>query len=339
MQKKMLLLTFSICLLTLACKKNNDTPVNPANPGGKDTTKVATNTALITLPTGWSYSAALSSGMPLQTAGVFEYNLGATKAFAFVYDLNDTTIELTTALNTGRKTPAEWHLNESGTKLAVVNGGYFDLSNGASYSAVISNGVQLSPNVRALTRLLNGANTTYYPTRAAFGLLNRVPSVNWIYNTTGTTNYSYSAPSPNALNTAPQVVPSATFPSNGALWQVNQGIGGSPMLIKNNNILISDAEELIVVDNTLGRSRTAIGYTAQKRVILLVIEKSSARGTDGASLAQEAQLLKDMGCTDAINLDGGGSTCLLVGNNGQTTNLPEGGAQRAVSSVIFIKKK
>jgi hypothetical protein len=335
MQTRITLLTFCTCLLLMACNKKKETPVIPVNPVVKDSTK--TNTTLITLPTGWTNNTALSSGMPA-TAGVYEYTQGAIKAFAFIYDLNDTTIEFSTALNTARKTPSEWQLGETGNKLAVVNGGYFDLTNGASYSLVVNNGTQLSPNVKALTRTLNGVGTAYYPTRAAFGLTGRTPSVAWTYNTTGTTNYAYPQPSPNALNSPPQAVPSATFPANGAIWQVNQAMGGSPMLIKNGSIKISDVEELIDINNTTGRSRTAIGYTAQKRVILLVIEKSSARGTDGVSLAQEAQILKDMGCTDAINLDGGGSTCMLV-NNGLATNLPEGGTQRAVTSVIFIKKK
>jgi Phosphodiester glycosidase len=335
MQKKILLFTFSVFMLLGSCKKNNDTPVIIVPPP-KDTTK--TNTTLITLPAPWTNSTALSSGMPT-TAGVYEYTQGAIKAFAFIYDLNDTTIEFTTTMNTARKTPSDWHLNELGTRLAVMNGGYFDLTNGQSYSLVVNSGTQLSPNVKALTRALNGVNTSYYPTRAAFGLTGRVPSVTWTYSPTTTTLYSYPQPSPNALNSAPQAVPSATFPAGGTIWQVNQAIGGSPMLIKGGSITISDVEELIDINNTTGRSRTAIGYTDNKRLIMLVVEKSSARGTDGVSLAQEAQLLKDMGCTDAINLDGGGSTCLLVGNAGLATNAPEGGVQRAVTSAIIIKKK
>jgi hypothetical protein len=333
MQKVIAILAFSLCLVA-ACKKK-EAPVTPIVPIVKDTTKVST---LITLPAGWTKNAALSTGLP-ETAGVFEYTQAAVKAFAFIYDLNDTTIEFKTALNTARKTPTQWHTDETGVKLAVVNGGYFDLTNGQSYSTVISNGTQLSPNVKALTRALNGVNTSYYPTRVAFGLSGNVPSVNWIYNTSGTTNYAYPQPSPNALNTAPQPVPSATFPANGTVWQVTQAIGGSPMLIKNDKITISDVEELIDINNSTGRSRTAIGYTANKRLILLVVEKSATRGTDGVSLAGEAQLLKNMGCTDAINLDGGGSTCMLVGGTGSATNLPEGGTQRAVSSVVIIKKK
>jgi Phosphodiester glycosidase len=327
MQKSILLFMFSMCVFLTACNKKKDTPVTPVIPV----------TPLITLPTGWTANTALSNGMPT-TAGVYEYNQGAIKAFAFIYDLSDTTIEFTTALNTARKTPSQWQTDEAGNKLAVVNAGYFDLTNGQSYSLVVKDGVQLSANVKALTRALNGVNTSYYPTRAAFGLTGRVPSVNWIYNTTGTTNYTYPQPSPNALNSPPQAVPSAGFPAGGSIWQINQGIGGSPMLIKNSTITISDVQELIDINNTTGRSRTAIGYTANKRLILLAVEKSSTRGTNGVSLAEEAQLLKDMGCTDAMNLDGGGSTCLLV-NNGQATNLPEGGVQRAVTSVIIIKKK
>lgn len=96
--------------------------------------------------------------------------------------------------------------------------------------------------------------------------------------------------------------------------------------------------KMIDVSNKTGRSRSAIGYMANNRIVLLAVEKSNANGTIGASLVELAQLLKDMGCSNAINLDGGGSTCLLV-NHRKTTNLPEAGSQRAVSSVIMVKKK
>jgi exopolysaccharide biosynthesis protein len=219
-----------------------------------------------------------------------------------------------------------------------MNGGYFDLTNGQSYSLVINDGKMLSPNVKALTRTLNGAATSYFPTRAAFGLINKKPSFAWIYNVSGTSNYAYPQASPNLLNSPPQAKPSETFPSGGALWSPQVAIGGSPMLLKNGAITITDTEELIDINNKTGRSRSALGYTASNRLIFLAIEKNSTSTNVGASLVEEAQLLKDMGCTDAINLDGGGSTCLLV-NNGKTTNLPEGNTQRAVTSVIMLKKK
>lgn len=325
--------TFLCSLLFLmACKKQVIVITPPV---------VVPEEALINLSSDWKKDSLLSLGFP-KSAAVYQnttpLNGNVFKATAFVFNLADTNLIISTALNTSRLTPSNWLANEKGNVLAVINGGYFDLTNGQSYSLVLNENKMLSANVKALTRSFNGTNTAYYPTRCAFGLTNRIPSCEWIYNVTGTTNYAYSSPSPNALNTAPQAKPSEIFPSNGSIWSPQTAIGGSPMLLKKGDIYISDVEELIDVNNKTGRSRSAIGFTAKNRVVILTVEKNANTGTQGANLLETAQLLKDMGCTNAINLDGGGSSCLLV-NNGKPTNQPEGNTQRAVSSVIFIKNK
>jgi hypothetical protein len=296
---------------------------------------------LITLPSTWEKNLILSEGMT-KSSGVYEYktplNGSPFKATAFIFNLSDTNIVISTALNTSRLTPNQWQKNESGNVLALINGGYFDLTNGQSYSLVINDSKQLSANVKALTRTFNGATTTYFPTRSAFGLTNRQPSIDWIYNVTGTTNYSYPTVSENFLNYAPQPKPSETFPAGGKIWSPQVAIGGSPTLLKNGELKITDSEELIDINNKTGRARSAIGFTSKNRVIIVAVEKNTTNGTVGASLSELALLLKDMGCVEAMNLDGGGSTCLLV-NNGKETNTPETGFQRSVSSVLIIKKK
>lgn len=316
-------------VVLMACAKQKVTPDPP----------IIVEEPLITFPSDWKKDSTLSFGMG-KTAAVFQYktplNGQPFKATAFVFNLNDTTLTLTTALDKNRLTPNQWLNTTQGNVLAVINGGYFDLTNGQSYSLVINDNKMLSPNVKALTRSYNGVNTSYFPTRCAFGISNRKPSVSWIYNVSGAINYAYPMPSPNALGAAPQEKPSEIFPVGGAIWSPTVAIGGSPMLLKDNVLRISDVEELIDINNKTGRSRSAIGYTATNRVVLLAIEKSSE--SVGANLEEMAQLLKNMGCSNAINLDGGGSTCLLV-NNGKATNSPEAGAQRAVTSAIFIKKK
>jgi Phosphodiester glycosidase len=323
-------IVLALIALLFACKKDPP-PVEPPDTGNKYT--------LIQAPTGWTRSETLSSGLP-QTAAFFETS-APFRAFACVFDLNDTTLRLRTAMTVARRKPVDWLSNLSSTGarvLMVANGGYFDLTNGASFSLVVDSNRTLSYNIRALSRNLNNVATTYYPTRGAFGLVNGSPSVGWVFNTSGADNYMYPAPSPNALNTPPQPIPSATFPAGGALWRPSVAIGGSPVLIYKNNINISDAAELIDINNTTGRSRTAIGYTADKRVVLLVVERSAANGTNGANLQQTAQLMKDWGCTDALNLDGGGSTCMLGWGN-RSSNTPEAGDQRAVTSVVYLVKR
>ena len=58
-------------------------------------------------------------------------------------------------------------------------------------------------------------------------------------------------------------------------------------------------------------------------------------GVKGMTTAEVAEILKDLGCVEAINLDGGGSTCMLV--NGKETIKVSDGAQRAVASAVYFK--
>ena len=48
-----------------------------------------------------------------------------------------------------------------------------------------------------------------------------------------------------------------------------------------------------------------------------------------------ANVMKSLGCVDAINLDGGGSSCMLI--NGKETIKGTDGAQRAVASAVVMK--
>jgi exopolysaccharide biosynthesis protein len=80
-----------------------------------------------------------------------------------------------------------------------------------------------------------------------------------------------------------------------------------------------------------------MGYTKDNKLVILVVQGRS-ESSGGASLIQEAQILKDLGCVEALNLDGGGSSCLLV--NGKETIKPsDKEGQRAVPAVFIIGKK
>ena len=63
--------------------------------------------------------------------------------------------------------------------------------------------------------------------------------------------------------------------------------------------------------------------------------REMTEGVKGLTTADVANVLLDLGCVEAINLDGGGSSCMLV--NGKETIKVSDGAQRAVASAVFIK--
>jgi len=85
---------------------------------------------------------------------------------------------------------------------------------------------------------------------------------------------------------------------------------------------------------------TAVGIRADGSVIFYTVDGRQAGYSVGATLTQVAQRLIELGCVDAIGMDGGGSTTLgasLPGQNGlQVLNRPSDGSQRSNSTAIFL---
>lgn len=196
---------------------------------------------------------------------------------------------------------------------AAVNGGYF--GGGIPYSAVIYPNEVKASNVQSVTR-----NAMSYPViRSFFGMKkDRSLGVDWIYQfgNAMTDIYTFAQPLPYVSNDpSPRPAPSK---SSGTVYSnLLVGIGGGPMLIKNDTIKITYNQELMWgsgVGETNGDPRTAVGYTANNHVIMLVADGRQA-GSDGVGLPELASILKGLGCIGAVNLDGGGSTQMAAANS------------------------
>lgn len=332
------LLIIHLVVICFSCSKKT-TSVS----GAVTVTPIVPVTPLINLPQGWKYSSNYSAGLP-SGIQVFSFDTlfsgKQTKAFCLVYDNKLNRFEFKPTLSATAKKPSEFFSQETGITYACINGGYF--GGNSSYSLVKFNNTVLSPNIKVVNRTYNGTSIPYYPTRAAFGMSSSsIPSVTWVYNIgAGNDNiYSYPSPSPNAEGTAPQPLPDASFPAGGTVWSAVSAIGGSPMLIKDGSINISDVQELININNTTSRPRSAIGYDANGIIMLLAVEGDNpAAGYNGLSLLETANMLKNLGCTNAINLDGGGSTSLVVANR-LTVRPGDNGVERPVVSALLIKQK
>ena len=118
-------------------------------------------------------------------------------------------------------------------------------------------------------------------------------------------------------------------------WRnVNHIISGGPYLVKNGEVFVDmTAQKLGSVG---GRNpRTAIGYTKDNNLIML-----TADGREGSSigltLMELANLMKDLGCVNAMNLDGGGSTVMYV--NGQVVNKPTVQGGIPLSHTLTVRK-
>jgi hypothetical protein len=335
--RKTLSLLVVLFVLT-SCAKKDSTPTTPTP---RPVTPVST-TPLISLPAGWKINATYSNGLP---AGVQVYTFDSvfsgkqTRAFCFAFESSNTALEFKPVLSATAKTPSNFVLSEPGTVLACINGGFF--GGNQSYSLVRQNNTTLVANIRSVNRTFNGSSTPYFPTRAALGVnASGVPSAAWVYSigTNLDALYAYPDPSPNTTTAAPQPQPSASFPAGGALWNVAAAVGGSPMLIYNNQIRITDTEELIDINNTSSRPRSAIGYTDKGVVLLVAIQGDNIiSGYAGLNLQELANMLKALGCTHAMNLDGGGSTAMII--NGTATVRSVASGERAVPSVLMIKRR
>ncbi len=90
-------------------------------------------------------------------------------------------------------------------------------------------------------------------------------------------------------------------------------ISGGPYLIKSGNIYIDTAVQKL--NAITGRNpRTAIGYTKDNVLILVTID-GRKEGSSGVTLNELAKIMKELGCYEAINLDGGSSTVMYVNGN------------------------
>ena len=137
-----------------------------------------------------------------------------------------------------------------------------------------------------------------------------------------------------------------TIPHQGTIssslmkWKVNTAVGGGPVLLQNGEIKITNNEEMMFAGKAINNKepRTAMGYTKDGKLIILVVQGRFPGIAEGATLPEEARIFKELGCWEALNLDGGGSSCLLI--NGKNTIEPSSkGVQRPVPAVFLLINK
>jgi exopolysaccharide biosynthesis protein len=110
-------------------------------------------------------------------------------------------------------------------------------------------------------------------------------------------------------------------------------IGGGPRLITNGEVQIAEEGFSHSLVNKR-QPRTAIGYDDNNRLIVLVVDGRTEYFSIGMTLKELADELKQAGATQAINLDGGGSSTIYF--NGQIRNYPSDGQERGLANAILI---
>ncbi len=81
--------------------------------------------------------------------------------------------------------------------------------------------------------------------------------------------------------------------------------------------------------------RTGFGYSKDKEMIIQCVV--DGRGlSSGCTTLELAEIMQSAGAYNAINLDGGGSSCLFAKDFGQLNNPSDGSGERAVSNGVYV---
>ncbi len=241
-----------------------------------------------------------------------------------------------------RITPNEFYIKNNQPSV-VVNGTFFNFKTNQNYNTVIKNGKAISFNIASTKGAGKDSNRVVKMYRSAIGFSKkRKADIAWIQSDTSENLRASQLPikplkTEAALLLAKNKKWIKTHFNN---WKMQTAIGGGPVLIQNGEIHITNDEEMLFTGKGKfeRNPRTAMGYTADGKLIILVIEGRNPGKAEGADLLQEATILRNIGCIEALNLDGGGSSCMLI--NGKETITPsDKTGQRSVPAVFIISKK
>ncbi len=117
--------------------------------------------------------------------------------------------------------------------------------------------------------------------------------------------------------------------------EMHEALGAGPMLLARGKVL-PIPERL----RAARHPRSAVGVAADGTVHLLAID-GRAQQAAGTTLGETAQVLAALGCADALNLDGGGSTTLWVAGRGVCNHPCDDGkfdaaGERAVANALLV---
>ncbi|MFS0777500.1 phosphodiester glycosidase family protein [Neobacillus sp. 3P2-tot-E-2] len=120
---------------------------------------------------------------------------------------------------------------------------------------------------------------------------------------------------------------------------VTQTLSFGPPLVENSTAITNFGN--VSIDSNFGNRsiensnpRTGIGIISPNHYVFVVVDGRSEE-SDGMTLTEFAQVFEDLGCTEAYNLDGGGSSTMYF--MGRVVNNPQGkGQERGVSDILYI---
>ena len=265
-------------------------------------------------------------------------------AYYAIADLKSKHLNFTTDTTYKRRLTPKQFFEKNGHSLLVVNTTFFSFATNQNLGVVIKNGKLVAYNIHSTPGKGKDTLTYRHPFTGAIGISKKhTADVAWTF-TDSTKKFAYATQQP--AEAVKDAVPNenlkgilqniTTTPPTFKKWKMQTAVGGGPVLVQNGAIKVTNNEELKFTGKAISdqHPRTLIGYTKDNHLIIMVIEGRNPGISDGATLTQEAQLMINLGCTEALNLDGGGSSCMLI--NGKETIYGSDKIERSVPAVFII---
>ena len=117
--------------------------------------------------------------------------------------------------------------------------------------------------------------------------------------------------------------------------ELDMAVGGRNMLL--DDYVVGNLE----MDNDFGYTphpRTIAGVREDGTMVFVVVDGRQGDYSNGAPLDRCAYIMASLGCMDAINLDGGGSSTMIIEKNGEfkTMNSPSDGSLRRIYNSVLL---
>lgn len=250
--------------------------------------------------------------------------------------LKDRDVSFTAQVGHGKRYTPEQYYSQEGHPLLVINTSFFSFVTNGNLNLVVRDGKMEAWNQPS--RHGKKDSVYHYTTRSALGITAaRKADVAWIFTDS-------TQPLPYAFEDGPvQAAGMDSIPTLAAMhdphwkrWKMQTAVGGGPVLVYDGAVRVTNEEEGLFIHGEKDmHPRSAIGYTRDGRLIVLAVQGRTPGVAAGVTLAQEGKILHDLGCYEAINLDGGGSSCMLV-NGKETIHPSDKGGERPVPAVFLI---
>jgi len=116
-------------------------------------------------------------------------------------------------------------------------------------------------------------------------------------------------------------------------------VGGLPAIVRDGEIIARDSMPGMSRRFTEARHpRTGVGFSKDGKTLFFVTVDGRQESSVGMTLVEFAELMREFGCNTALNLDGGGSTTMVI--NGEVVNSPsDPTGERPVANVLMVVKR